>query len=118
MTTVHANSPGDALLRLESMCLMAGLDLPTSVIRQQIASAVDVILQQTRLIDGRRRITQIAEISAAEDGSIDVRTIFEFKFDDSPTPDITKEKLEWTGVKTGFKDKFAANGGELPDFLG
>lgn len=117
MTTVHANSPSDALLRLESMCLMAGLDLPTSVIRQQIGSAVDVILQQTRLIDGRRRITQIAEISPGKDGAIDVKTIFEFQFDKSPKPDKSKETLVWTGVKSGMKEKFAANGGHLPDYL-
>lgn len=117
MTTVHANSPSDALLRLESMCLMAGLDLPTSVIRQQIASAVDVILQQTRLIDGRRRITQIAEISPGEDGEIAVRTIFRFKYDDSDQPDKSTEKLVWTGQKSSMAEKFSANGSELPEYL-
>lgn len=117
MTTVHANSPGDAILRLESMCLMAGLDLPTSVIRQQIASAVDVIVQQTRLIDGRRRITQIAEVTPEEGGGMNVNTLFEFKFDDSPNPDKSKEKLVWTGNKSLFAQKFTSNGGEIPSFL-
>lgn len=78
LTTVHANSADDAILRLESMVLMAGIDLPSSVIRQQIGSAVDIIVQQARLVDGRRRILGIHEVFIDDEGGLQIRAIFEF----------------------------------------
>src|SRR5690606_29078976 len=70
LTTLHANSPRDALSRLETMCLMAGMDMPLSVIREQIASAIDVIVQQSRLSDGSRKITSITEVAGMEGQTI------------------------------------------------
>ena len=79
MTTGHANTPRDFLARLEVMVMMAGLDLPSKAIREQIASAVDIIIQQNRLADGSRRITQIMEVSGMEGDAILLQPLFEFK---------------------------------------
>ncbi|CBL45132.1 Probable secretion ATPase protein [gamma proteobacterium HdN1] len=78
LTTGHANSPSDFLARLEVMVLMAGVELPSKAIREQIASAVDIIVQQSRLSDGRRKITHIMEVSGIEGDTIKMQPIFEF----------------------------------------
>ncbi len=79
LTTVHANAPAEAVSRLETLCLMAGLDLPARAIREQIASAVDLIVQQVRLADGSRRITSITEVAGMEeDGTVRLNEIFRF----------------------------------------
>ena len=85
LTTLHANSPRDALGRLENMVMMAGFDLPSSAIREQVASAVDLIVQQTRLPDGSRKIVRISEITGREGDVIQMQDIFTFEqegFDD------------------------------------
>ena len=79
MTTGHANTPRDFLARLEVMVMMAGLDLPSKAIREQIASAIDIIVQQNRLADGSRRITAIMEVSGMEGDAILMQPLFEFK---------------------------------------
>src|SRR5512141_216074 len=79
MTTAHANSPRDAISRIETMCLMAGLELPVRAIREQIAGAVDVICQQERMRDGSRKVTTIAEISGMEGDVITMTDIFVFE---------------------------------------
>jgi len=79
LTTLHANSPRDALSRLETMVLMAGMDLPLTAIRDQIASAVDLIIQQARLADGRRLITAIVEVTGIESGKIQLQELFRFE---------------------------------------
>ena len=79
MTTGHANSPRDLLSRLEVMVLMAGMDLPVRAIREQIASAVDIIVQQTRFSDGRRRVTAIVEVDGMEGDVILIQPLFAFK---------------------------------------
>lgn len=79
LTTAHANSPRDVLTRLENMVMMAGYDLPSSAIREQIASAVDLIVQQTRLGDGSRKIVKIVEVTGREGDVIQMQDIFEFK---------------------------------------
>ena len=114
LTTVHANSPDDALLRLESMSLMAGLELPIPVIRQQMASAIDVIVQQSRLIDGRRRITAISEVRTDDHGQPVVVPIFEYRFDDDADGE---ESLYLTGSPSHLGDKLSANGEDMPGFL-
>lgn len=78
LTTVHANSPRDCLSRLEVMTLMSGLDLPDSAIREQIASAVDLIVQQTRFACGTRRVTHITEVSGIESGTVQLQDVFVF----------------------------------------
>ncbi len=79
LTTVHANSPRDALSRLETMVLMSGMELPMHAIRGQIASAVDVVVQQTRFSDGSRRITEVSEITGIEGDVISMQDIFVFE---------------------------------------
>lgn len=79
LTTAHANNPRDALSRLENMVMMAGYDLPSSAIREQIASAIDIIVQQTRLGDGSRKIMKIVEVTGRENDVIQIQDIFEFK---------------------------------------
>lgn len=78
LTTLHANSPRDALGRLESMVLMAGLDLPLSVVREQIAASVELVVQQARLADGRRVVTSIVEVTGMESGRIQLLELFRF----------------------------------------
>jgi pilus assembly protein CpaF len=78
LTTLHANSPRDALARLENLVLMAGMDLPLAAIRDQIAAAVDLIIQQARLADGRRIVTGIAEVTGIESGTIQLQELFRF----------------------------------------
>lgn len=79
MTTGHANTPRDFLSRLEVMVLMAGIDLPSKAIREQITSAIDIIVQQNRLADGSRRITQIVEVTGIEGDTILLQPLFEYK---------------------------------------
>ncbi|TLN09871.1 CpaF family protein, partial [bacterium] len=76
LTTLHANTPRDTISRLETMCLMAGMDLPVKVIRQQIASAIDVIVQQSRMRDGSRKVTSITEVSGMEGDTVVMTEIF------------------------------------------
>lgn len=79
LTTAHANNPRDALARLENMVMMAGYDLPSTAIREQVASAIDLIVQQTRLGDGTRKIVKIVEITGRENDVIQMQDIFEFQ---------------------------------------
>ena len=76
LTTLHANTPRDALARLETLVLMAGMDLPLTAIRDQIASAVDIVIQQARLPDGRRVVTAIVEVAGTESGRIQMQELF------------------------------------------
>ncbi|MCP3850580.1 MAG: Flp pilus assembly complex ATPase component [Gammaproteobacteria bacterium] len=79
LTTAHANTPRDVISRLEVMVMMAGMDLPASAIREQIGSAVDIVVQQTRFADGSRKITHISEITGVESGKISLQDIFLYK---------------------------------------
>jgi pilus assembly protein CpaF len=79
LTTLHANTPRDALRRMETMCLMAGMDLPLRAIREQVASAVDVIIQLERMKDGTRRITHLCEITGMENDVVSMSDIFVFQ---------------------------------------
>ncbi|MGC8867347.1 MAG: ATPase, T2SS/T4P/T4SS family, partial [Elusimicrobiales bacterium] len=78
LATIHANSPRDALTRLEAMCLMAGVDLPIWALREMIASAVHIIVQLTRFSDGSRKVTSIVEITGREENQILTHEIFKF----------------------------------------
>ncbi|SPY08464.1 ATPase, T2SS/T4P/T4SS family [Oligella urethralis] len=79
LTTLHANSPRDAIARLEVMILMAGMDIPLSAIREHIASSIDFIVQQTRLSNGRRVVSSIVEVCGLESGIIKIQEIFKFQ---------------------------------------
>jgi pilus assembly protein CpaF len=79
LTTTHANSPAEALMRLETLSLMAGLDLPPRAIREQISKSVHLLVQQTRLSDGARKVTAISEVSGIDaGGNLRLRPLFEF----------------------------------------
>jgi pilus assembly protein CpaF len=80
LSTVHANTPRDALSRLETMVLMAGIDLPVRAIREQVASALDLIVHQTRLKDGSRRITHVTEVIGLEGDVITLQDVFLFDY--------------------------------------
>jgi pilus assembly protein CpaF len=113
MTTAHSNSPRDTLARMETMVLMAGMDLPIRAIREQISSAVDVIVHQSRMRDGSRKITHITEINGMEGDVITTTDIFIFEqtgFDNGKVIG----RLRPTGLRPKFMDKIEASGVHLP----
>src|SRR6266511_3840394 len=114
LTTVHANAPRDALARIETMVLMAGYDLPLRAIRQQVASALDMILHLERLEDGSRRVTAITEVQRMESEVITLQEIFAFKLE-SVRPDRTVVgRIQPTGLRPTFLYKFEKRGISLP----
>lgn len=115
LTTGHANSPRDMISRLETMVLMAGLDLPVKAIREQIASAVDLVLQQSRLQDGSRRVTHLTEVQGMEGDIITLQDIFIFEQKGKDEDNKIIGKFRPTGIRPKFMDKLAANGIHLPN---
>lgn len=113
LTTGHANSPRDMISRLETMVLMAGLDLPVKAIREQIASAVDLVLQQSRLQDGSRRITHLTEVQGMEGEIITLQDIFIFEQKGKDENNKIMGKFKSTGIRPKFMEKLAANGIQL-----
>ncbi|RJP50379.1 MAG: CpaF family protein [Anaerolineaceae bacterium] len=113
MTTAHANAPRDALSRIETMCLMAGMDLPIKAIREQMASAVDLICQQERMRDGTRKITTITEISGMEGDVITMTDIFVYEQTGVENGRIMG-RLRPTGLRPKFMDKIETAGIHLP----
>ncbi|MBL7164649.1 MAG: CpaF family protein [Anaerolineales bacterium] len=113
LTTAHANTPRDALSRLETMALMSGLDMPLKVIREQIASAVDLIVQQSRLKDGSRKVTYITEVAGMEGETVVMTDIF--KFEQTSIDDDGKiiGELKPTGIRPLFSDRLIAAGFKL-----
>jgi len=113
MTTAHANTPRDALSRIETMCLMAGMDLPVRAIREQVASAVDLICQQERMRDGTRKVTTVTEVSGMEGDVITMTDIFVFEQTGTENGRIIG-RLRPTGLRPKFMDKIEAAGIHLP----
>ncbi|MCK6539936.1 MAG: CpaF family protein [Anaerolineales bacterium] len=113
MTTAHANSPRDALSRVETMCLMAGMELPVRAIREQTASAIDVICHQERMRDGTRKVTHITEISGMEGDIITMTDIFVFEQTGVEAGKVIG-RLRPTGLRPKFIDKIEAAGINLP----
>ena len=113
MSTGHANTPRDMLSRLETMVLMAGMDLPLKAIREQIASAVDLIVHQNRLKDGSRKIVNITEVQGMEGDVIVMQDIFVFEQTDVIEGKI-HGKLRPTGIRPKFVEKFEVAGIHLP----
>jgi len=113
MTTAHANTPRDALSRIETMCLMAGMDLPVRAIREQVASAIDVICQQERMRDGTRKVTTIAEVSGMEGDVITMTDIFSFEQAGVEAGKIVG-RIRPTGLRPKFMDQIEAAGINLP----
>ena len=104
LTTVHANSPRDSLSRLETMVLMAGVELPVRAIREQVAGAVDLVIQQARLKDGSRRITAITEVAGMESDVITMQDIFTFNY---AAGRDEQGRFRGSLVSTGLRPKFA-----------
>jgi pilus assembly protein CpaF len=113
MTTAHANSPRDALARIETMCLMAGMDLPVRAIREQTSSAIDLICQQERMRDGTRKVTHITEVSGMEGDVITMTDIFVFEQTGVENGKIIG-RLRPTGLRPKFMDQIEAAGINLP----
>ena len=110
LTTGHANTPRDMLSRLETIVLMAGMDLPVRAIREQIASAIDVIVQQSRLRDGSRKITHITEVQGMEGEVVTLQDIFVFESTGKDGNDKIIGRFKPTGIRPKFLEKIAANG--------
>jgi pilus assembly protein CpaF len=113
LATVHSNSPRDAIARLETLVLMAGMDLPVKVIRQQVASAVDLVVQQTRLKDGSRKVVAITEVAGMEGDTIVLSDIFKFE-----QTGVTEDKkiigeMKPTGIRPMFYPRLEAAGFKL-----
>ncbi len=113
MTTIHANSPRDALARLENMILMAGMELPHRAIREQIASALDVIVQLERMRDGTRKVVSISAVEGMEGDTIVMSEIFKFERVGYEEGRVIG-RLRPTGVRPRFMDKIEAAGIHLP----
>ncbi len=113
LTTAHANSPRDAIARLETMCLMAGMDLPVRAIREQVASAVDVIVQQARMRDGSRKIVAITEVQGMEGDVVVLSDIFVFEQQGFEGGKVIG-RLKPTGLRPKFMDKIEDAGIQLP----
>jgi len=115
LTTVHANTPRDALSRLETMVAMSGLDLPKSAVRSQIAAAIDLVIQQARLVDGSRRITSVQEVTGMEGEVITMQEIFKLERSGLDENGKVIAQLVPTGLRPKFVEKLAAEGIELPE---
>jgi pilus assembly protein CpaF len=111
MTTTHANSPREALTRIETLCLMAGIDLPVRAIRTQIAASVHLVVQQSRLGDGSRRILSIAEVTGLDDdGELELAEIFSFERSGTSPDGKVLGEFRRTGYLPSFIDQFLAHG--------
>ena len=114
LTTGHANSPRDILSRLETMVMMAGMDLPVRAIREQIASALDLIIQQSRIQDGSRKITYITEVQKMEGDTIVLQDLFTYVQTGINESGKSVGYYEASGLQPMFLNKFKMNGVELP----
>ena len=110
LTTIHANTPRDAIIRLETMVAMANLNLPERAIRQQIASAINVIVQISRLPDGSRKVMSITEITGMEGPVITIQDLFTFNRQGLEPNGKVKGRFRPTGIRPKFSEKLAANG--------
>ncbi len=114
LTTVHANSPRDGLSRLETMALMAGLDLPARAIRDQIASAIQLVVQQARLQDGSRRVTHITEVTGQENGTFTTADVFVFRQTGVAPDGTVYGQFAPTGYVPSFIDGLSRRGIKVP----
>jgi pilus assembly protein CpaF len=114
LSTVHANSPRDALSRIETMVMMAGLDLPLRAVRQQASSALDLIVQLERLEDGSRKVTSISEVQRMEVDVITLQELFKFQVEQITADRVVVGSLRATGLRPTFLEKFEKRGVTLP----
>ena len=114
LTTIHANTPRDAIARLETLVMMAGFDLPVKAIRQQVSGAVDVLIQANRLQGGPRRVTAITEVVGMEQDTIIMQDIYRYKQQGVNEEGKAYGHFECTGVRPSFMEKLEAAGVRLP----
>ncbi|MDY3740119.1 MAG: CpaF family protein [Selenomonadaceae bacterium] len=114
LTTAHANTPRDALRRMETMVLMAGFELPVRAIREQVASAIDLIIQQSRIKDGSRKITYITEIQGMEGDTVTTQDLFKYEHERMDENGKSVGRFVSSGLQPAFLDKFTVNGVEIP----
>jgi pilus assembly protein CpaF len=114
LTTIHANSPRDALSRLETMVAMAGLNLPDTAIRRQISSALDVVVQVSRLSDGTRKLVSMAEITGMEGDIVTMQDIFTYRKRGIRESGEVLGDFESTGIRPKFSERLAVTGIHLP----
>jgi pilus assembly protein CpaF len=120
LTTIHANSPRDALNRLETMVLMSGIQFPLKAIREQVASALDMIVHLTRLVDGSRRVQRVTEVIGMESDVVTLQDVFLARPMDERAaatgdPGVLLRPLEPSGLQPHFRHKLAAQGVEIPE---
>jgi pilus assembly protein CpaF len=119
LTTLHANTPRDAISRLETMAMMSGLDLPQQVVREQIAAAVDLIVQQARFTDGSRRVTAVTEVAGMEGNIVTLSDIFKFREEGRTTEGKVVGEMRPTGIRPLFGERLKAAGFDLrPEIFG
>jgi pilus assembly protein CpaF len=113
MTTAHSNSPRDTLARIETMALMAGMELPVRAIREQVASAIDLVIHQERMRDGTRKVVNITEVSGMEGDVITMTDVFLYEQSGYEEGKVIG-RLRPTGLRPKFIDKIEAAGIHLP----
>jgi pilus assembly protein CpaF len=114
LSTIHSNSPRDALSRIETMVLMSGYDLPVRAIREQVSSALDGIIYLERLEDGSRRVTSVTEVQGMESDVITMQELFKFQIDEVTRDGAIVGGLRPTGLRPTFLQKFEKRGISLP----
>ncbi len=114
MATIHANTPRDAIGRLEQMLGMTGMPMTVSSIRSQISSAIDIIVQLTRLSDGKRKVTSVAEVTGMEGDVIQMQEVFTFRRTGIDSDGKVEGHFEATGIRPRFLDDMKAMGIEFP----
>jgi pilus assembly protein CpaF len=117
LTTVHSNSPRDGLSRVETMVLMSGFDLPMRAIRQQVASALDMIVHLERMDDGSRKVTHITEVARMESDVITLQDLYTFQIEGIMADGAPRGELRPTGLRPSNVSKFLKHGIDLPQEL-
>jgi pilus assembly protein CpaF len=115
LTTVHANSPRDALMRLETMVAMANFDIPSEFLRRYISSAINIIIHVARLTDGSRKVTSLQELTGMEGSVITLQEVFSFQQRTIDSQGKIKGSFKFHGVRPKFIDKFKMAGIKLSD---
>ena len=117
LTTLHSNAPRDACSRMETMAMMAGMDMPLKVIREQVASAIDLIVQQTRLEDGQRKVAYVTEVQGMEGDIIVLQDIFLLDIKGKTPEGKLITELKPTGTRPRFTSRLEAHGFKLPPHI-
>jgi pilus assembly protein CpaF len=116
MTTVHSNGPRDTLRRIETMVLMAGMELPLKAIREQVASSIELVVHLSRMRDGSRKVVHVAEVQGMEGETLVMQDLFKFQ-QTSVVNDMIQGRQQATGLRPEFIHKLISNNVKLPDSI-